>query len=80
MTDRFFIAAAFGRGRGTAWIEVTRETWIIVERLAGFRPTLSTDDPAYLTSLATGGFSSSSHALSIHGTYTTDGGLPKNAP
>lgn len=40
----------------TEWDEVTKEEWIKAERNAGFRPKLSSDNPAYMTTCATGGF------------------------
>ena len=40
--------------------EVTLEEFCKAERAAGFRPKLWSGDPAYMTTPATGGFSSSS--------------------
>ena len=37
--------------------EVTLEEFCKAERAAGFRPKLSSSDPRYMTTLATGGFS-----------------------
>jgi len=39
------------------WIEVTKEKWIKAERVAGFRPKMSSDQPGYMDTCATGGFS-----------------------
>ena len=46
------------RGNGE-WREVTRTEWISAERAAGFRPRCTSTEAAYLTTLATGGFSGS---------------------
>lgn len=59
---------------GSTWTKVTREEWIRAERQAGFRPKLSSADPAYMTTCATGGFSSS---VGISGSITSDGQPPK---
>lgn len=40
------------------WQSVSKEMWIRAERAAGFRPKLSSDDPRYMATPATGGFSS----------------------
>lgn len=43
------------------WQRVTKEVWITVERSAGFRPKgISSTDPAFMTTCATGGFGSGS--------------------
>lgn len=39
--------------------EVTKEEYIKAERAAGFRPKMSSDDPRYMSTIATAGFSSS---------------------
>jgi hypothetical protein len=39
--------------------EVTKEEYCKAERAAGFRPKMATDDPGYMTTPATAGFSSS---------------------
>jgi len=43
----------------TDWIEVSKFEWIRAERAAGFRPKISSTDPHYMQTCATGGFSSS---------------------
>lgn len=53
---------------GSTWTKVTKEEWIKAERRAGFRPKLSSDDPRYMTTCATGGFGDGS----ISGTTTND--------
>lgn len=58
---------------GSAWTEVPKEEWIRAERAAGFRPKLWSGDPAYMTTPATGGFSSS---YGISGSITNNGGPP----
>lgn len=50
--DIFFIRIGEGDER-----EVTRAEWIVVERAAGFRPKMAFDDPKYMETCATGGFS-----------------------
>jgi len=40
-----------------AWQVVSKAEFIAAERNAGFRPKLASDDPAYMTTCATGGFS-----------------------
>jgi len=52
---RYFLKADFNPD----WTEVTKEDWIKAERSAGFRPKLWSGDPAYMTTCATGGWSSS---------------------
>lgn len=37
--------------------EVTKEQWIKAERAAGFYPKCASDEPGFMTSCATGGFS-----------------------
>ena len=69
-SERFFLRAPM---ISKDWTEVTREKWIAAERAAGFRPKLWSGDPAYMTTMATGGFSSST---GLSGTYTTDGSAP----
>ena len=69
--ERFFLKAPM---ISNAWTEVTRQKWIEAERAAGFRPKMSGDDPRYMDTMATGGFSSST---GLSGTYTMDGGEPK---
>jgi len=44
---------------GSDWVSVTKEEWIKAERAAGFRPTLWSGHPEYMTTCATGGFSNS---------------------
>lgn len=44
---------------GSDWVSVSKEDWIRAERAAGFRPHLWSGDPNYMTTCATGGFSSS---------------------
>lgn len=44
---------------GSDWVSVSKEDWIKAERAAGFRPSLSSDHPSYMTTCATGGFSNS---------------------
>lgn len=44
---------------GSDWVEVSRDEWIRAERAAGFRPKMASDDPRYMQTQATGGFSSS---------------------
>ena len=40
--------------------QVTKEEYIKAERAAGFRPKMSSDDPRYMTTIATAGFGSGS--------------------
>ena len=51
--DRYYLKANFQDD----WQEVTKEKWIVAERQAGFRPKMSTNDPKYMKTCATGGFS-----------------------
>lgn len=44
---------------GSDWVTVSKEDWIKAERAAGFRPALWSGHPDYMTTCATGGFSSS---------------------
>jgi hypothetical protein len=60
---------------GSQWTKVSKEEWIRAERSAGFRPKLWSGDPAYMTTYATGGFSTS---LGISGTLTMDGEPPRS--
>jgi hypothetical protein len=39
------------------WRETTRAGWIRAERGAGFQPKMASDNPLYMDTLATGGFS-----------------------
>ena len=48
---RYFLSTSFGGEH-----EVSRTVWIEQERLCGFRPKLSSQDPRYMDTLATGGF------------------------
>lgn len=68
MLERFFLKASFNK----EWTEVTRAEWIRAERVAGFRPKMSSWEPNYNDTLATGGFSGGN----VSGTYTTDGKTP----
>lgn len=54
-TEKYFLKADWQ----TEYQEVTKEQWIKAERAAGFRPKLSSDDPDYMKTCATGGFSGS---------------------
>ena len=45
---------------GSDWVSVSKEDWIKAERAAGFRPPVWSGDPSYMTTCATGGWSSSS--------------------
>lgn len=69
-SERYFLRAA---SISKEWAEVCREKWIEAERAAGFRPKLPSWDPAYMTTLATGGWSNSA---GISGTHTSDGSAP----
>lgn len=42
------------------WTEVSKSDWIKAERGAGFRPKMSSDDPNWWDTCATGGFSANS--------------------
>lgn len=53
---------------GSKWQEVSKKEWIAAERCAGFRPRISSDHPAYETTCATGGWSTS-HGISGTITY-----------
>lgn len=44
---------------GSDWVQVSREEWIRAERASGFRPKMASDDPRYMSTCATAGFSSS---------------------
>jgi hypothetical protein len=44
---------------GSDWVSVSKEDWILAERSAGFRPKMSSDNPRYMSTCATGGFGSS---------------------
>lgn len=44
---------------GSEWVVVSKADWIRAERAAGFRPKMASDDPRYMETCATGGFSSS---------------------
>ena len=54
MSEKYFLKADWQ----TDWTEVTKQEWIKAERAAGFRPKMSSDDPRYMDTCATGGFSS----------------------
>ncbi len=45
--------------------QVSMKDWIKAERQAGFRPRMSSDDPRYMTTMATGGFGSGNLSGSI---------------
>jgi hypothetical protein len=68
--ERFFLKSPM---ISNEWTEVTREKWIQAERASGFRPKMSSDDPRYMDTMATGGFSSSA---GLSGCYTMDGSVP----
>lgn len=56
MTDhhiRHFLKADFADN----WTEVSKEAWIKAERAAGFRPKMSSSNPRYMETYATGSFS-----------------------
>lgn len=53
--DKYYLKASFQPD----WVEVTKEEFIRAERAAGFRPKCASTDPQYMTTCATGGFSSS---------------------
>lgn len=55
------------------WEKVTKAEWIKAERAAGFRPKMSSDDPAYMDTYATGGFGNGQ----ISGALTVDDQKPK---
>lgn len=53
---------------GAKWREVTRAEWIGAERAAGFQPKgISSGDPAYHTTCATGSFGT----MKVSGTRTS---------
>jgi hypothetical protein len=54
--DKYYLKASFQPD----WVEVTKEEFIRAERGAGFRPKCASSDPQYMTTCATGGFSSGS--------------------
>lgn len=54
--NRYFLSATFGGEKIER--EVTLEEFCKAERSAGFCPKLWSGDPAYMTTPATGGFSS----------------------
>ncbi len=53
MTEHYWLKA----GWQNDWTEVSRKKWIRAERMAGFRPKMSSDDPRYVDTCATSGFS-----------------------
>lgn len=55
--DRYFLSVTIAGEKIER--EVTLEEFCKAERAAGFRPKLWSGDPAYMTTPATGGFSSS---------------------
>lgn len=59
---------------GSQWQKVSKEDWIRAERGAGFRPYVPSSHPDYMTTYATGGFSSSQ---GISGSLTTDDNPPQ---
>lgn len=52
--DKYYLKASFQ----PEWVEVTKEEFIRAERRAGFRPKCASSDPKYMSTCATGGFSS----------------------
>lgn len=61
MTERYYLKTDYSE----EWTEVSKEAWIRVERLAGFRPKLWSGHPEYMTTCATGGFSGAGHSGKI---------------
>ncbi len=53
MSERYFLKADFNQD----WAEVTLAAFCKAERMAGFRPKMASDDPRYMFTPATGGFS-----------------------
>ena len=53
-TERYFLYAIIGGEKVER--EVTLAQYCAAERMAGFRPKLSSSDSAYMTTPATGGF------------------------
>jgi len=67
---RHFLKSRFRKD----WEEVTKQEWIEVERECGFRPKMSSDDPRYMDTYATAGFTSGF----VSGTITHDGSKPES--
>ena len=55
--DRYFLSATLAGEKVER--EVSLKEFCAAERAAGFRPKMSSSDPAYMTTPATGGFSTS---------------------
>jgi len=57
MSDRYYLKGTWE----DEWTEVTKEKWILVERLAGFHPKgIRSDSPDYMQACVTRCFSSGS--------------------
>ena len=69
---KYFLSVKLGEE--TIEREVSKEEFCRAERAAGFRPKISSDDPRYMTTCATGGFSSSG-GISGYVRYTPDEGI-----
>lgn len=61
MSDRYMLR---NRGSDAEYIEVPKKEWIRAERRAGFQPKeIASDHPKYMSTCATGGFSSTQSSI-----------------
>jgi len=68
--ERYFLKSDFS---GSSWTEVSKTDWIRAERSAGFRPSLPSWDPDYMTTCATGSFT---NAGGVRGAITYNDNIP----